>query len=118
MAAGRSGQSVTAKTCGQAWREGFGASPRSGSIMVRPSDVHEALQRSTVPLGAGALAEALGSHWGTVAEMLINLERQGTIVRQGHGWVVARPAPPPGSPSFDAPLGAAPSGSPSARPTF
>ncbi|HUR26099.1 MAG TPA: hypothetical protein VM327_08825 [Candidatus Thermoplasmatota archaeon] len=66
--------------------------------MVRPSDVHAALQRSTVPLGAGALAESLGAHWGTVAEVLLALERQGEIVRKGHGWVVPSAAP---APSFD-----------------
>lgn len=83
--------------------------------MVRPSDVHEALQRSPVPLGAGALAETLGSHWGTVAELLIALERKGDIVRQGHGWVVARPAVRPPGPEF--PLGPAPS-PPSGNPSF
>jgi Mn-dependent DtxR family transcriptional regulator len=71
--------------------------------MVRPSDVQEVLQRSPVPLGAGAIAETLGSHWGTVAELLIALERQGSIVRQGHGWVVAQPATRP--PAFDSPAG-------------
>ena len=72
--------------------------------MVRPSDVQEVLQRSPVPLGAGAIAETLGSHWGTVAELLIALERQGAIVRQGHGWVVASaapPVPPATAPRFD-----------------
>lgn len=74
--------------------------------MVRPSDVHEALQRSPVPLGAGALAETLGSHWGVVAELLIALERQGAIVRQGHGWVAARAAPR--TASIDAPAAQVP----------
>lgn len=77
--------------------------------MVRPSDVHDALQRSPVPLGAGALAESLGSHWGTVAEVLLALERQGEIVRQGHGWVV-KPASRPATPSPV--LGLGPSGLP------
>ena len=86
--------------------------------MVRPADVHEALQRSPVPLGAGALAETLGSHWGTIAEMLIALERQGAIVRQGHGWVAARPvASAARQLSFDAPAGAA-TGSPGPNPAF
>ncbi|HJQ92916.1 MAG TPA: hypothetical protein VJ874_01370 [Candidatus Thermoplasmatota archaeon] len=84
--------------------------------MVRPSDVHEALLRSPVPLGAGALAETLGSHWGTVAELLITLERKGDIVRQGHGWVVARPPPRALEPEF--PLGPGPVGPTSGSPTF
>ena len=36
--------------------------------------MQEVLQRSPVPLGAGAIAESLGSHWGTVAELLIARE--------------------------------------------